>query len=208
MKYIHYKKQTGFSILAVILVIVAVVVAIGIWSLSGQNNTNNNNNMDLAIEGLLNDSLAIKSKVDSLVLEKGPNYNMRDSGFTYDKPAISRLLIKNNATSSEGKWIVNPSNFYAFNIGYNANSDATLLIGGINDIACKKINYKIYGSTTVPVISSPSSSNAVVDPITDYFAINYVYLPSYAGLNGWNKGCFNAGGAVDNNVFFLVLHAR
>lgn len=214
MKY-QYKKQQGFSILAIILVIVAVVVAIGIWALSGQSNISNtsNSSLDIAVESLINDSISIKMATNAFYADKGQSAIIDAGLFTFEHPAISPKLIRSGATVYEGKWVINPSNFYALNIaGNNYSTDVTLMVGGITDVACKNINNKINGTAltvNIPVnTNANTSSDAVTPDSTKNFTYNYFYLPNMGGVNGWSKGCFSVKGIADNNVYFFVLQAN
>lgn len=207
---IAYKKQSGFSILAVILVIVAVIVAIGIWGLSGQSNINNTSSsaMDIAIEGFINDATAIKSSIEAYRIVNGTEAKLDTGTFVFDRPLVNTKLIRPGATANEGKWVINPSNFYASYIGDNSNEDITILVGGITDIMCKKINKKLQGVETIPVVTTGTSSSNVVSSFPTGFAYNYMYLANVGSLYNWANGCFNVRNIVDGNVFFFVAIPR
>lgn len=215
MKY-QYRKQKGFSILAIILVIVAAIVAIGVWSLSGNINLSpaSTSTLDIAISGLLADADNIKNTVDTTLIKKGADYKSQITynTFTYDRPAINAKLIRSTLGNSEGKWTINPNNFFASGIsGYNDNPDTTLLVGGITDVACKNINNKINGTTVMPVLTTYPSSNDAVSLISASvpgYTFNYIYLPSITQLAGWTRGCISVRNIPDNNIFFFVLIAN
>lgn len=207
-------KYNGFSILAVILVIVAIIVAIGIWALSGQSNTSNtsNNSMDLAVEGLINDSANLKDTVESYVINGGVinSIDYTNSGYSYEQTKVNPKLLKSNPTVYEGIFVINPSNFYGLNVGDNASTDTALLVGGINDSACKNINSKLNGTTNIPVITNFNDSSSAVKTITGVknYNYNYFYLGSIAEINGWTGGCLSVKNIADNNIYFFILHAQ
>lgn len=206
MNKINFKKQSGFSILAVILVIVAVVVAIGVWSLSGQSNISNNSSKsnDIIIEGLINDAAAIKSNIETYRITTNNNKRLDRSTFVFDRPTVNPKLIRQGATIYEGKWMINPSNFFASYVGNPSDEDVTILVGGVIDSVCKKINEKLQGVNTIPAITSYNSSSELVSDEDLGYSYNYVYLGSFSSLYGWSKGCFSVKNIPDNNVFFFV----
>lgn len=203
---IKIKRKNGFSILAVILVIVAVIVAIGIWALSGQSNTSNTSKLsgDIAIEGMLNDAVAIKSSIELYKIANGAKAPLINSSYIFERPKVNPKLIRVDATPQEGVWTMNFNNFYASYVGDNAKPDVTILLGGITDEVCKKINLKLQGKSVLPVVSSSSSSQSVVYALEDGVTYTYMYLANFSDIYGWDRGCFNIKSLPDNNVFFMV----
>lgn len=228
MKISNSNKQQGFSILAVILVIVVVIVAIGVWALSGQTNTSNagNNTSDIQATSIINDSAAIKLRFDSLTISGStpssivfiPNTastasapNMLDpaTGLQVPKPNVN--AIKTGATVPVGIWVYNPNNFQGRSIGTIAGDifDHTIILAGVKKTICEKINYTLYGSTSIPVMAMANSDSFVTGATVAAPTTNAAtYVSSIAEPAGWMIGCLATTAGVDDNVFFRVLRAN
>lgn len=211
MKKINLIKKSGFSILAVILVIVAVVVAVGVWAVSGESNVSNTSKLstDIAIEGMLNDVNVLKGSIQEYTLKNGTTKPLDLTDFTFDRMKVNSKILRVGATANEGRVVINSSAFFGSLIGQPSNPDTTILVGGLTDVACKKINQKIYGIDTIPTTTPTSAtSSSFVSASTKGFSFNDILLDSFTGVGGWDKGCFNIRGLADNNVFFMIAIAQ
>lgn len=228
MKLVNLKQEKGFSILAVILVIVAVIVAIGVWALSGQTNTSNSatSSVDIQAASLINDSGAIKSAFDSLLIGGAnatsivftPNTasttaapNMLDPSTGIQVPKVNSNAIRTGATAPEGLWLYNGTNFKGWNVGTVSGKDQVIMVFGIKTAVCQRVNAMLYGATSVPqpytsdtgltMTGSATATDPNFATAMDFFAA--------AGLNGWVTGCFSLNSSQpDQNAFFRVLKAN
>ena len=221
MKKLNYKKQQGFSILAVILVIVAVIVAIGVWALSGQTNTSNSGNStsDIQASSIVNDASSIKLAFDSLLINGAnsanivfvPNQpstgsvpNMLDpsNGIQYPKPNSNAIKATPDAT--QGIWVYNSTTFKGSSVGTTA-ADQTIVLAGLKDIVCQRINNTLYGLAVTPVttVTTPTLGATATAPTTTA-AID---LSTVTAANGWSSGCISTGTA-DSNFYFRILRAN
>lgn len=219
-----YKKQSGFSILAVILVIVAVVVAIGVWALSGSSNTSNNSSgsYDTVAMSIVQDGTLIKSVYEQYVIQ-GTNGayvvyqpgvagtdrspNILDSTKGISAPTVSSRALRQGYTFPEGTWL--------YTVGYEnahmsqADSQGIVLFG-INDETCKSINKALHGITEIPPMYGNLSYYAVgmtkENPNIPYFS-GEVDINIYPNLKYWQNGCIKL--SDDNtNVYFQALTAN
>lgn len=219
LKLNKMKNSKGFSILAVILVIVVIIVAIGSWTLSGQTNTSNlaSRNISMAVTGLINDSLAVQSAYNQLVLE-GNDYtkivflpntastlnapNVLDPTTGISMPKVNTSLLRIGATHPEGIWIINPKDFLAY-LGETDKPDPTLVAVGINDLACKEINKQLNGNETkygIGIVNFNPSDATVNNPKTGAF----INLTTRAHMKGIVSGCISTS-IADKNFYFRVL---
>lgn len=221
------KNEKGFSILAVILVIVAVIVVIGIWALSGQTNTSSNgsNADDLKASAILNDSNNIKIAYDSLSI-KGvdktkitfipnvastnniPNILDPTDGALY--PKVPASTLKDNAASPEGIWVYN-KNYKVQNIPGLTYAYA-IILGGIKDNVCKRINYTIYGSEVLPymVLNTPMMNFfpgvTPEEPTVKFSSAIMLVANTPVSIAGWRSGCVTTYRTrPDNNLYFRHL---
>lgn len=220
MKHIQLKQQQGFSILAVILVIVAVIVAIGVWALSGQTNTSNSSNSsaDIQAASIVNDGGSIKLAFDTLIINGTsaanitfiPNTagtgNMLDPTTGIQSPKPNSNAIRTGATVPDGLWVYNPTAFKGATVGTTA-ADQAIVLSGIKDSVCSRINNTLYGSTVLPVLSAaaPVTSATAAAPTT----AAAIDLSSIAATppTGWTSGCI-ATGTADSNFYFRILKAN
>lgn len=220
------QKQKGFSILAVILVIVAVIVAIGVWSLSGQTNTSNasNSSSDILASSIANDGASIKLAFDTLVINgasptsivfippttatTAPNMLDVVAGIQLPKP--NAKTVRQGSTVPEGMWIYAPNTFSAKTIG-SSSIDKLIVIAGVKDSVCQRINNTLYGSTTIPP-SGITDVNALFSDVTaanpTTMASSFSLATSTTTADGWTSGCLSTGGIADKNLYFKVLQAN
>lgn len=184
MQQINLKKQTGFSILAVILVIVAVIVAIGVWALSGQTNTSNlgNSTSDIQAASIINDSSSMKLAFDSLIVNgysassivflpntastgTAPNMLEPTNGVQVPKP--NTKAIKAGSIAPEGIWVYNPTGFKLVSLGGSTAAEQILLLAGVKKDVCERINNTLHGSTTIPNVALTATSDAFVTGATE-----------------------------------------
>ena len=224
MKKLNYKKQQGFSILAVILVIVAVIVAIGVWALSGQTNTSNSGNStsDIQASSIVNDASSIKLAFDTLIVNGSdatkvvfvPNTastagapNMLDPTNGIQAPKANTNAIRSGATAAEGVWVYNGTAFKGHTVGTTA-ADQAILLAGIKDTICQRINNTLYGKTEVPAITvtTPTASATSLVPTTAA-AVDLLTATPAGVPTGWTSGCIGTGTA-DSNFYFRILRAN
>ena len=224
MKKINYKKQQGFSILAVILVIVAVIVAIGVWALSGQSNTSNSSTStsDIQASAIVNDGASLKLAFETLVINGSspstlvfiPNTastatapNMLDPTNGVQIPKPNAQAIRANAVAPEGLWVYNGTTFRGRNVGTNTAADQVLLLAGVKDGICQRINNNLYGASTIPAVTTITTGAAFVTGATATAptSTTAIDLSANTAVDGWQHGCISANGVADNNLYFRVL---
>lgn len=215
----------GFSILAVILVIVAVIVAIGVWALSGQTNTSNSSNSatDIQATSIMNNAAAIKSNYDRLVIE-GNNYknivfipntastatapNILDPVNGIQVPTVNKNALRSGIADPEGIWVYNPTSFTASYVGDRTLADPSIMIAGIKDSVCQRINNQLYGSTYIPKISGYSAGGMFVSGATSAAPTSNATIGIFVPEDMyWTSGCISANATADNNLYFMVLKA-
>lgn len=230
MKQINYKSNKGFSMLAIILVIIAVIVAISAWSLSGDMNLNNNinNGLDIQANTILNDSDAIKLSYDNIKTSGAdisaivfiPNTdsttmapNILDPATGVQNLNVNLKNIRSNALIPEGIWIYN-NNFLADNVGGNVRANA-ILIAGIKDDVCKRINYIINGAEFIPTKPAGGASSSYVSgatvnrPMANPPIRLFSPLIFASTVATWNHGCISATNKnPDNNIYFRYLQVK
>lgn len=229
MKAIKFNQQKGFSILAVILVIVAVIVAIGVWALSGQSNVSStgNGSLDIQASSVINDAMAIQSSYDRLIINGNtfgsivfmPNIpstatdpNMLDPMTGIQVPKVNSNIIRTGAAAPEGIWIYKMNFAVPPKVGSKRTLPA-IMLGGIKDNVCNRINYNLYGITTSPSRPSGSSIQSFLNGATvqDPNALSSVQLIDEAitGIDGWTSGCLKSSLAVaDNGIYFKILEIK
>lgn len=222
MKTIKTNSQAGFSILAVILVIVAVIVAIGVWALSGQTNTSTsgNSSADIQAASIANDASAIKLAFDTMVINGAspdniifkPNDTSSNNVLSIANlgqlPRPNSNAIRQDAVAPDGVWTYS-KNVAASSIGTSA-PDFVILLSGVKDSVCQRINNSLYGDPTIPTYTGIAisdgftSGSSTLNPNTTV-ALDFEGhgLPSL----GWGSGCFKPSGKTDHNVYFRVLKA-
>lgn len=221
---IYNNKQSGFSILAILLIIVISIVGISIWTMTGQTNINkfSTNITDAQVAAIMNESQAIKQTYDQFIYNGAsvnnivfiPNqphnpsiYNLLDPKFGVSiNLKIDSRILKNNYSSPVGMWVYNPTGFKGYNVGTTA-SDPIILFTGIKLEVCKAINKSIYGNLIVLTTFEYSFSEDIVAGATITNPTSTVSINgSYSHfVNNWTKGCFNLSGNLDDNVYFQVL---
>lgn len=223
MKQIN-NKQKGFSILAVILVIVAVIVTLGIWILSGQSNTStlSSSTVDIQASDVLNEANNIKLSYDRLILSGKdstqiifmPNlssdYNILDPQNGIQISNLNKSFLRTRLTApTDGVWVMA---HYDNDGGIGTlNSDIAIFVSGIKDTICQRINYNLFGSTTIPkfaggitksnnFLSGASVNNPNSFPVNTKFGLN---------VTNWTAGCFKANTSLpDQNVFLRILQVN
>lgn len=224
MKQFNYKSNKGFSMLAIILVIMAVIVAISAWSLSGNMNINNNinNGFDLQANNIINDSNAIKVSYDNIKSSgadlativfipntdsTATNPNILDPATGIVVPKVDPKILRSDAVTPEGMWVYNKA-FSADNISVGLKVPAILVTGIKNDV-CKRINYAITGTETIPTKPANTKSNVYVVGATVAKPMGVLSIPLFGSVvyaNNFKRGCVSASNTVpDQNVYFLYL---
>lgn len=226
----NINKQKGFSILTVILVIVAVIVTIGVWALSGESNTSSskNNVSDIQIAGLINDGLLFKSAFEQLVINGEDQHkivfipntpstssapNLLDPITGIQAPKVNPYLIKEGKEIYEGIWIkkrLNGKNVGATNVTQApVYQDYAVIIGGIKDDVCQKINLRLHNTLLLPtgVGANPSMksniNDATVEAPTSIKLLNLVIMND---PDGWTNGCIGSStNPIDNNMYFQLI---
>ncbi len=194
MKLINTKKESGFSILAIILVIVAVIVAIGVWALSGQSNSSNSQGTtsDIQASSALNDINIIASKFDSLVI----------SGYNPE-----RIVFKpEDAAAPEGMYVYSKS-IKGNQIG-TEKDDFGIVLAGVKSSICKRLNYTLYGSENIPKLSGVANSAAFVSNATavEPTTTATLDLAGNDAVVGWTNGCVASGSSdSDQNLIFKIV---
>lgn len=224
MQKFLYKKQRGFSVLAVILITVSVIVALGVWSLSGQSKVSTSNNLTIQAASIASDTNSIKLVYDAL-LYKGANVssivfqpntvsttvnpNILDPSNGITIPKIGEGILRIGAMIPEGIWVYNPTGFYGKNVG-TAAADPVMLLAGVKNSVCFELNRSLYGINGAPNVDSFDSASLVrnateTNPTTN---ANLNLNNNYAiDSSGWLVGCVSTLGSPDNNVIFRVLKA-
>ncbi len=220
MKLISIKKKNGFSILAIILVIVAVIVAIGVWALSGESNSGSSQSTtsDVQASSILNDTGSIMSQFDRWIIsgytaeriifkpnENNP-YNLLDpnSGIAAMRPPSG--VIRGEAAIPEGMYVYTKT-IKGNQIGTEKN-DYGIIVAGVKASTCRRLNYSLYGSETIPKVSAVANSAAFVSGATaaDPTSTTLIDLSTNDALIGWAKGCVaSASSDSDENVFFRIM---
>jgi len=220
MKLINTKKESGFSILAIILVIVAVIVAIGVWALSGQSNSSNSQGTtsDIQASSALNDINIIASKFDSLVISGynperivfKPNqsdpYNLLDpsTGVPVKRPPSG--VIREDAAAPEGMYVYSKS-IKGNQIG-TEKDDFGIVLAGVKSSICKRLNYTLYGSENIPKLSGVANSAAFVSNATavEPTTTATLDLAGNDAVVGWTNGCVASGSSdSDQNLIFKIV---
>lgn len=220
------KNKNGFSILTVILVIVAVIVVIGVWSLSGQSNTSSSTNsaVDVQAASIVNDAGSIKLVFDKLVINGAdpdtvifmPNIastvtspNILDPIDGIQSPKVNVKVIREGASIPHGIWVYR--NYFAQAPGVGTPSSITkaIVIAGIKDIVCQRINYNLHGDATLPVrIGGMPSTSHVIDATLDN-PNSTTTLGLFGGTlayTGRISGCVKPTlSAIDDNVYYQLL---
>lgn len=219
-----YVKQTGFSILGVILVVVAVVGVLGVWAMSGQTNTSNaaSSASDVAAAGIANDGSAIKATYDTVLVNGSAagsvtfiadpanggyasTNNILNPTTGIQKP-VSNANMFTNTTFPNGAWIYQ-TGIKGNGIGTTA-AEAAIVVTGLKDGVCQQINNRSYGSTAIP--ASGLANTAFTTGATALLpsSSNAADISAVAGVAGWMSGCVTTLQGVDNNVYFRVLKAN
>lgn len=220
----NINKQKGFSILTVILVIVSVIVAIGVWALSGESNTSNskNNVSDIQIAGLINDGLLFKSAFEQLVINGEDQHkivfipntpstssapNLLDPITGIQAPKVNPYFIKEGKESYEGIWI--KKRLHGKNVGSNNVQDYAVVIGGIKDDVCQKINIHLHNTLLLPKALGVNPdikitiNDATVEAPTSQKSLN---LGIMNDPDGWTNGCIGSStNPIDNNMYFQLI---
>ncbi len=220
------RRERGFSILAVILVIVAVIVAIGIWALSGQANTDSGSNAstDVLASGIVTDGQALKLGFDTIVINGGnasqivftpgdPNpLNVLNPVTGIALPAAPAKAINSDSYPNQ-VWTYN-KNFVIPNLGVSSAQDYVVMLGGIKDAVCKKINKNLHGDETLPVVGYLQNVRAFMGSATasdPNSSVAVDFTTAGAPLNGlsWVSGCIRGADNQDgDNVYFVVVKAN
>lgn len=220
------RRERGFSILAVILVIVAVIVAIGVWALSGQANTESGSNAstDVLASGIVTDGQALKLGFDT-VLIGGANpaqvifkpgdtsaLNVLNPVTGIALPAVPAKAINNDNYPNQ-VWTYN-KNFVIPGVGVSSAQDYVVMLGGIKDSVCKKINKNLHGDETLPVVGYLQNvltfmgSSTANDP-NSATAVDFTTAGAPLNATSWVSGCIRGADDTDgNNVYFVVVKAN
>lgn len=199
MNQFNTNKQKGFSILAVILVIVAVIVAIGVWALSGQTNTSSSGNKtnDIKAAAIINDGAAIKLAFDTLVINGSNANSITLIPNTASTPAIPNLadptngiqitklnskFLNDNPAPNAGLWMLKT-------IDYTTFVSQVVMISGLNEDICKRINFQLHGVSAIPNLPTGNNNTYWIFPTytdTDSLLMNIDSVSSYDGQGDIN----------------------
>jgi type II secretory pathway pseudopilin PulG len=223
MKLFQHKKQQGFSILGVILFIVILIVAISVWALSGQTNTNNSGNTtaDIQAASIGNDASSIKLAFDTLVINGAtpstiiftpnvattastPNILDQTTGLQIPRPNVNS--VRTAVAEPEGIWVYSKT-LTGNNIGTSA-ADFAIVLAGVKNTVCERINFNLYGVATIPPVTTPTTGAGFVTGATVGAPTTTAAITLPAGANGWSSGCISANGVADNNMYFRILKAN
>lgn len=218
-QYINFKKQQGFSVLAVILVIVAVIVAIGVWGLSGSSNNSGKNNAVLAAT-IINQGALYKSTLDKyrIINEQGslidgdiilsPNVsdplNLFDPVNGMEPMTVPRAALELNATFPLGVWGMNPTGFSANEDNSSLYMYTTFLVGGLTKPVCEQINLSLHGTTNIASVST-TYFNVLPDIDShNYRSVLNLYLHNIPAVHGWKNGCLlHKYNSTDKEFFYF-----
>lgn len=220
MRNINIKRKNGFSILAIILVIVAVIVAIGIWALSGSTNTDNTNNSvsDLTVSALINDTNSIQTAFDMATISGGqspneitylpgvPSENNLLNGATgITSPIPNGKALRSDATEPEGVYVFTKTLY----VNSNGAPEIAIMLGGVKDSVCKKINMQINNASStdlIPTAGTMSYGYTFVQGATKANPNSTVIVDLHSNgiTQDWTSGCIG-GANPDNNLFYKVL---
>lgn len=211
-------RQRGFSILGVILVIIGIIVAIGVWTMAGQTNSNTAtvSTADTLASALLNDSSTLKTKFDTLTI-----------GLAASNPAVVTFVPGGTApenmlngdpqpkvASQTAIDVAGPNGIWVYTKTFNADgvgtaaADYAMVVAGVKDAVCKRVNNSLKGSETIPTYTGLTTAAAFVAgaTLTNPNASVAIDFATHGLPNlGWSAGCISAGGVSDQNLFFRVV---
>lgn len=221
------RKDSGFTVLSIILIIVAIIVSIGTWSFSGQANTSTSSSLaNVQAESIVKDAANIKLAYDKLILN-GANYKniifMPNVSSTSSQPnvfdpvdGIAQPKVNKNFFSKAadgiydrgepyGIWTYSKT-FAAPYIGDRLIYDPSILLAGLKDQICQQINLNLYGTTDIPLISGVAyasnfiSGSTINNPNTT-IPIASIFTPESMYRS---QGCIR-GNIPGENLYYLVL---
>lgn len=214
------KKQSGFSILIVLIAVVALIGALAAWLMSGQSNTSSTSTSGADVTGssIVNDGISIKTAFD-LLLVNGvsasnitfvPNTagaaNMLDTTSGISKPVPNANAVS-SVTFPSGAWIYNATGFKGNAIG-TAAVDQAMVVFGVKDAICAQINNRLRGSTAIPVSGLAVATVTTGATAAAPTATGAADISAVAAVAGWDSGCMTTLEGADKNMFFRVLKAN
>lgn len=211
--------------MSVILIIVAIITTISIWALSGQSNLSNNanNNIDVQASALIDDGVALKSMFNQYQIQGMPQLNIVYMPGLSNTETQSNLLdptvelsvktpnaqiIRSNPAATDSYWAYLKYAATTLGLSIDPNDyERMIVVGGIKDNVCKRINYILNGSETILNFGQRDSS--LISAVTK--AVPYtniaVYFPPVPGVQMGTSGC-GSSAYPDDNLYHIVLQVN
>lgn len=217
--YAKLKKQSGFSLIAGLLLAAVLVGGFTYWmSGSGLNTT-------------VGQTYSNGSKASNIVTQAGylaGGFNLMVTNgtaantITFDTAATTGLFNPTSGgtqqqtadpndfasvTAPDGFWIYKGANLKANNIGITANADYAVILTGLKSGVCQQLNQNMHGSTTIPASAITAAAwragGVTATAPTDTTAVD---LTAIAAVFNWDRGCMST--SDGNYVYFHVLLAQ
>jgi hypothetical protein len=211
----RYTKQSGFSILGIVLFIAIIVVALSIWTFSGSSNNDSKSNHDTLASAIINDGMIIRTaymqrKINTTsdqYITYMPNVvsttNILDPVSGMSIPSVSSRAIEPNSGFPKGTWLYTDG--YENTEVDGADAPAALIVG-INDNVCASINTILYGEKRI--VPSNNTLSSVIQGVTvDNPNVAYISgeidKVDFPRLFGWKRGCLKL--QDESNVYFQTM---
>lgn len=223
------RKDSGFSVLSIILVIVVIISGITAWSFSGEMKSLSSSTSiaNVQAQTIINEAANIKLTYDKL-LANGANYNniifmpkvaststqpnILDPVDGIQQPKVNQKFISKGLDGYErtepyGIWTYSKT-FSAAYVGDRFLPDPSILLSGLHDSICQQINFNLYGTTDIPVLSGIAlssffiSGSSLANPNTTA-VIGSIFTPETMFRT---QGCIR-GNNPGENLYYLVLKA-
>ena len=229
------RKQKGFSILAVILIVVGIVALLGAWALSGQTNSQSasDSSSDVLASGLAQDAAAVKAVFDTIAVRgvglneivynpallngAGSEVNILNTLTGIQRPTPNPAVLVAappavGAAGIAGYWIYH-TGLQLPGIGTAAGADVSIVLSGLRQGACQKINERLNGlagNAPPPVATGFTEAALLASTPTLALPTNAAAadLSAVATFTGWTAGCIATTDAVPRFFFFRVLRAQ
>lgn len=227
-KIIHKNKnQKGFSIFMMILVMITIIVAIGAWTFSGDiENGVTQSVADVQVQSIINDGLSLKSSFEQLVINGNhpanivflpyiqssiiaPNILDPLNGSQVSTPSLNTL--RKGVTYPDGMWVYHKSISIPQINSVNGSSNMGVLLGGIKDNICQRINLRLHGEETIPAQAGNTFNGSafVMGSATPNNPNTQQSFGIASAGAGWSNGCvFASPGSSDQNIYFQVFQSK
>lgn len=141
-----------------------------------------------------------------LLYDKKPNMPVSEYVARYLKyPSVNKALLRDNPTNDNGVWFFNEKHFFA-NVGTSA-ADPTMLVTGINDKACKSINYISSGKRVILSANINDYDSTSINHYSQRNSNTFINISSLPDFRHVYYGCVSTN-IPNNNFYFLVLEAK